>query len=369
MKTSTFDASAGVLSPCRLLTITRRDGTVYRIAEAQSEVVISPNTWLPIGSGKISNVRHTLGGGVPSVSVTFGMSAAGPFKPVDVDAGKFKDAKIQIHLCDRTSPAASLYFTGYIGRTKFGWPQTVTFETRGQMARGKGGMMQHFQTMCRTDLGSVLCKIPIRPSDVVRSTAYALGAAVRKRTLSPVTGTPQDYQNGYFEITTAGTSSSSDVAYDPTVGATTTDGTMVVTARNAWLRYAQIASITDGGHGIVLDRDPDARAVDGWFNEGHVYFCSGYSDTEAEPIANWDQSDRKVTLYRDMTGLIAVNDWIELHRGCDKRKVTCNTVFANAKNFRGEEDFLGSDVVIASLPTPDGGGTGTGGTGVVIQTL
>lgn len=353
-KTSVFTTTDTVLRPTRLFKITRRDGTIYYLTESQEPVVISPNTWVPF-SGTLANIRHTLGGGVPSTSLTAAMTSDGPFIPADVHNGKFRDARFEIYLAPRTSPVAGHYFTGWIGRTTFGWPQNISFEIRGALARGKGSVMQHFGPMCRTDLGSVLCKIPIRPDDVARGTAYALGDFVRARPI--LSTTPDGYGERVFEVTTAGTSHATvQPSYDYTIGNTTTDGTVVFTARNAFLRYARISSIVDDGHGLILNRNPDARATtSAWFAEGYMYFCTGYSATESEPIAAWSLGDLKITLYRPMTGLVAVNDWVELHRGCDFIRATCLNVFANRKNFRGEPHVLGADVAsVGTIPNPVG---------------
>jgi hypothetical protein len=145
-----------------------------------------------------------------------------------------------------------------------------------------------------------------------------------------VTGgtTPPAFAERAFEVTTAGTTAGSQPSYNTTIGATTTDGSCVLTARDAWTRYGQVTSIVDDGHGIVIDRDPDARAVDHWFAEGLIYFRSGYLFGQSEVIATWDQSDRKLTTYMNMgDGRLAAGDWIEFNRGCDLRKVTCDQVF------------------------------------------
>lgn len=351
MKTETFDVRASVLTPARLIKITRPDGTIYRIAEAQNAIVVGEGTYLPIGRTMLHNIRQTLGGGVPSTKLVAAMHADGPFVPADVDNGKFKNAKVQIWYTDRLAPLASPYFTGYIGRTTYSWPQAVEFEIRGLLARGKGSMMEHFGPMCRTDLGSIArCKAPIRPPDVARGTAYVAGQFVRARPSGSTT--PDGYADRVYECTTAGTTHATvQPSYDTTIGNTTTDGTAVFTARNAFLRWGRIAGVTDSGHGLILNRNPDARATTSvWFAEGHIYFVSGYSNTEAEPIAAWSLGDLKITVYRDMTGLVAVDDWVELHRGCDKTSETCTDVFANKVNFRGEPAIQGADVATGAAP-------------------
>jgi hypothetical protein len=71
-------------------------------------------------------------------------------------------------------------------------------------------------------------------------TAYALGDYVRV----PDAG---NYHNRMFLCTTAGTTAGSAPSYNYTVAATTTDGTAVFTAAEAWVRSGVVATRTDDG--------------------------------------------------------------------------------------------------------------------------
>ena len=361
MKSLHISLTAFLLAPARLLTITRADGTVYRFAESQLPITIGGNTWTPLGGlVTLSAMKHTIDGSVPSTDIDVAMKSGGPFDSVDIERKMFANALVQIHVVDRDDPViADAYFTGRIGQTTYGAPQYCKFSVRGATAKAKGNMMQHFQAMCRTDLGSTLCKVPIWPvggthfTTIARSTPYPLGHFVRVN----VTGgtTPAAFAERAFEVTGEGTTAASQPSYDITIGNSTTDGSCVLTARDSWTRYGQVVDIVDDGHGIIIDRDPDARAVDGWFAQGLIYFRSGYLFGQAEVIANWDQSDKKLTTFMNMgNGALAVGDYIEFNRGCDLRKVTCDQVFHNSKNRRSEDDFLGVDLLTASSPTSAG---------------
>jgi hypothetical protein len=361
MKSLHITLTAFAPLPRRLLTITRGDGTVYRFAESQLPITIGGNTWTPLGGlVTLSAIKHTIDGSVPSTQIDAVLKSGGPFDPIDIDRKMFANALVQVYPVDRDTPVIEdAYFTGRIGQTTYGASQFCRFEVRGATAKAKGNMMEHYQAMCRTDLGSTLCKVPIWPiggthyTTIARSTPYPLGHFVRVN----VTGgtTPAAFAERAFEVTTAGTTAASQPSYNTTIGATTTDGSCVLTARDSWTRYGQVTSIVDDGHGIIIDRDPDARAVDGWFAEGLIYFRSGYLFGQSEVIATWHQTARKLTTYMNMgDGRLAAGDWIEFNRGCDLRKVTCDTVFHNSKNRRSEDDILGTDVITASAPVSSG---------------
>ena len=188
---------------------------------------------------------------------------------------------------------------------------------------------------------------------VARGTSYSTFAIANGYTFPFVrvsnndTDDPETFEDVYFECTTTGTSHASvQPSYNFTVGNTTTDGTAVFTARNAWTRYAEVASIVSEFN-FTLDRDPDPRAVDGWFNQGGFRMFDGYS--AGKVISDWqlDRINRMITTYLPLgaannSTLIAVGDKLEIWRGCDFTIATCAGVFGNSLNFRGEPYFLGA---------------------------
>jgi hypothetical protein len=168
------------------------------------------------------------------------------------------------------------------------------------------------------------------------------------RVSSDDTDDPETFENVYFECTTAGTSHASiQPTYDFTVGNITTDGAAVFTCRNAWTRYAKVASVVSEFN-FTLDRDPDPRAlVDGWFNQGGFRMHDGYSAGRSFQIGNWTASTRIITTYKPLgaannSTLISAGDALEIWRGCDFTIATCAGVFANSEQFRGEPYFAGA---------------------------
>lgn len=349
-----------VLKPARLCTITRRDGPVVRFAEAQNSVTISGDTWVPHAGIVFSAIKHSANGDPGSMSIQGAASIGGTIALEDIDNGKYDDALVQVYMANRDDLSAKgLLFTGNVGPIAFS-PITgkFSFDCRGLAVKAAAPFGQVFAPSCRTDLGSFLCKVPIRPdpddtrffANIARLTAYPLGYFVRV----DVTGgsDPTKWADRYYEVTTAGTTAGSQPSFTTTPGGTTTDGSCTFTCRNAWVRAAKVATVDDQ-FTFTLDRDPDARAVDGWFNGGAVRMYDGYSTGAVIEVGKWVSSTKTITTYLPIfgaldAGIIAVGDWLEIWRGCHKRRPEdCFGVFANAKNFRGEDTITGISAVSA----------------------
>jgi hypothetical protein len=346
-----------VLAPARLCTITRLDGEVIRIAEANEPITVIDEalTYFPLAGFQLSAGKWTVGGEAASMQIDAAMSIGGTFDLYEVVDGFFDSAAVEVHLVDRANPATKgLVFSGRIEPVSFGaLHNEVSFDVRGHAVKAKWPFSWTFGPMCRTELGSKLCRIPLRPPPVARNRIYVTQATsdgwgyIDIRVSSNNTDDPETFEDVYFECTTAGTSHASiQPTYDFTVGNTTTDGTAVFTCRNAWTRYAKVAAVTSEFN-FTLDRDPDPRAVDGWFNMGGFRMYDGYSASRSFQIGNWVESTRTITTYKPLgaannSTLIAAGDALEIWRGCDFTIATCAGVFANSLNFRGEPYFAGA---------------------------
>ncbi len=331
----------------RLCTITRKDGVVVRIIEAQVPYTISGNTWVPDAGVTISATKHAMGAS-SSVQIDAFTTPGATFDLYDVANRKFDFASVRIEALNRSSPTATgLLFSGNISTTTFNTSNSVSFNCLGPSEKGKNPFGQVYGAMCRTDLGSVLCKIPLLPGDVARLATYALSDTTRVRFASA--GDPSDYSNRYLEATgiSTGITASSAPSWSSTVGAVITDGGVTWTVRNAWTRYAKVASVT-GNFIVTLDRDVDARAIDGWFNNGAFRMADGYSAGEGFEVGAWTQSTRQLTTFlpfgaANNSNLFAVGDWLEIWPGCDHTVSGTNGCikFANTLNFQGEPYYLG----------------------------
>ncbi len=340
--------------PARVCTITRTDGEVIRIVEAQTAITVSGvGTFSPVAGFQMSAVKHQVGAEAASMTLDAAMSVGGTFDTYEVIDGKFDSADIQIGVVNRVSPTSvGFLFAGRIGPIAFGaLRNSVLFDVRGHSTKFRWPFVQAFGPMCRTTLGSDLCRIPLRPSVVARNQAYVIRAnatsvdsyAVR---VSNGGSDPDQYANVFFECTSAGTTGGTAPSYNFSVGATTVDGGATFTCRDAWTRHAKIAQVVNQFN-IVLDRDPDPRAVSGWYNQGGVRMWDGYSATRGFEIGNWVASSRTLTLYlpcgaANNDTLVHAGDWLEIWRGCDRTIATCSGTFVNSEQFRGEPYFAGA---------------------------
>lgn len=342
-----FTGYGPVGKPAMVVRITRRDGEIIRIAQAQSPITVvdTSETFSPVAGVVLHAMKHTRNGDMPSTQIDAVMTSAGTFRIYDVIFKKYDGAKVEIYVVDRTDLAtAGLLFTGFIGAVTYSPLATagpVSFEVRGQATRATLPFTQVYGPMCRTDLGSTLCKIPILPDDVARQETIAVGDFRRVRFTA--NDTPDDYANRYLEATaiTTGVTAASAPSFSSTIGNTTVDGGVTWTTRDAWTRYAKVATIVNA-HSITLDAVPDARAVDGWYDQGAMIFRTGFSAGRGYEVGSWTNSSKTVATYLPIGEVIAVDDWLEIYPGCFKRRVEdCFTKFANTANFQGEDGLAG----------------------------
>lgn len=351
-----------VLSPARICTIELRNGTIIRLAEAQEAIVVpAVGTYEPLAGFQMSAIKHRVGSEPASLQIDAAMSAGGTFDTYRIIDGFFDAAEVRVDVVDRANPTTrGFLFSGWIGPVRFGaLRSSVSFDVRGHASRYKWPFVQSFGPMCRTTLGSDLCRIPLRPSEVARNTAYvtkanAYSVDVCYVRVSNGGSDPDQYDNKFFECTTAGTTAGSAPSYSFTVGNTTTDGSAVFTCRNAWTRHAKVETIVNQFN-VILDRDPDPRAVSGWYNQGAIRLWDGYSATRTFVIGNWISSTRTITLYlpcgaANNDTLFHSGDWLEIWRGCDRTIATCSGTFDNSLNFRGEPYFAGAAAAAQQAP-------------------
>lgn len=149
------------------------------------------------------------------------------------------------------------------------------------------------------------------------------------------------YENRVYEVTTAGTTAGSQPVYDTTIGNTTTDGTAVLTARDAFMRDGYIKDVIDIKNLIVIASD--ARDVDGWFDQGAIVFESGRNAGKVHEIRSWTQADTQANHFLPTPFEVLPGTKVRIYPGCDKRLATCSTKFLNAVNMRAEPFIPGQD--------------------------
>ncbi len=173
------------------------------------------------------------------------------------------------------------------------------------------------------------------------------------------------FENRIYECTIAGTSAAAVPVFSETVDTTTVDGTATFTSRQAWMRSAEVDTISNNKVFTLTVGFDEVRAVDDYFNGGAVEFERSNNDDVILEIRDWVQSTRTLTVFLPAPFTILPGDRLRLYPGCDKRSNTCITKFVipnstdfangNIKNFRGEPFVPGQD----SLRRIPDGKTGT----------
>lgn len=163
------------------------------------------------------------------------------------------------------------------------------------------------------------------------------------------------YESRVYEVTTAGATAATQPVYDTTIGNPTTDGTAVLTARVG--RSLPIAvTAVDGTlkrkKFTVTALTPDETYPTGWFNYGAVTWDTGPNAGKTMEVRAFTGGDASqvIELFLDLPYDIEVGDSGRIYPGCDKRRSTCITKFANILNFRGEPFLAGTDQVF-TYPT------------------
>lgn len=174
-----------------------------------------------------------------------------------------------------------------------------------------------------------------------------------------------DFDDRIYVATTAGTS---DIVvqpvYDTTIGNTTTDGSAIFTAEDAWSRCITVNTV-DGADPRkkfeVIELTPNSGGgtsgrsnfPDDSMNGGVVVWETGDNAGTAMEVRDFIADDgititQDLELFLDMPFDIVVGDTARIYRGCFKRPITdCKDVFDNMVNFRGEPYIPGQDAIFS----------------------
>lgn len=321
--------------------VTRVDGTEIFCTNHDEDLVVDGDTYVASTGYAGTAISNDSSLSVDNLEIQSILDSSF-ITQADLRAGLYDYAEVEIFVVNYESLADGKLKLrrGTIGEVTLTSKGIFTAELRGLTQRLAQRTGELYSPECRADLGDSRCKVPIQPDVVVRSTAYAVGDYVRVATGGAGT-LQEDYENRIYKCTTAGTTDVSAPTYDTVVGNTTTDGTAVFTAVEAWTRHASVTSVTDNRTFVVSVAD--SRAVDDWFNGGVLVFETGDNAGIAREIKDWDQSSGTVTLYLPMPFDVAAADKARMWPGCTKARALCVSRFANVYNFRGEPDLPGQD--------------------------
>lgn len=332
-------------SLCKIVTITRRDGTIYRFTDIDTDIVVGAQTYLKSPGFETSSYTFNDKGQPVTGEIKIITADAGPIKTTELGVGLFDGATIQVSKVSFLNPGAGamIEFTGFLGDIGFTDGGDGVAEMRSLTSRLGDVIIENFGPNCAANLGDDRCKVPILPADVLRNTAYVAAGTTRLRGDHVRVFQGGSYNDRIYECTTAGTTAGSAPAYTTTVDATTTDGTAVFTCRQAWTRFATIATIVNASRFTLTITEP--RAVNGWFDNGALRFATGSNAGVSYDVRRWVQSSNTVELWTPTRAELLVGDTLYIHPGCDKVRTSAAgcAKFSNWRYFQGFDKMPGEN--------------------------
>lgn len=141
--------------------IERRDGTVFRFTDHDNAVVVDGSTFTPGGAANTS-ARQRVEGVEPQNAEVRGAVASGLITETDLQAGRYRGAKITEFVVDWRFPWAGKFSTNvyYVEETTFDG-EKWTARLLGQKVRLQPKVGELFTRTCRYDLGDADCGVAL----------------------------------------------------------------------------------------------------------------------------------------------------------------------------------------------------------------
>jgi hypothetical protein len=214
--------------------ITRKDGAQFFFTDHDRDIVFGGDTYRADAGFARTAIRSDAGFAVDNLDLV-GVFAEGGIVEDEVRAGLFDGAEIRVSFVNWEDPDGHGEIRlrrGTLGETRLTPQVYFHAELRGLSQPLAQSTLEVFSPNCRADLGDHRCKFPIEPPELGRDQAVSEGAFYRVSTAAG-TGSAR-YEDRIYEVIEAGTTASSQPAYDTTIGATTTDGTATLCFASSW---------------------------------------------------------------------------------------------------------------------------------------
>ncbi|WP_439580732.1 DUF2163 domain-containing protein [Elioraea sp.] len=326
--------------------VERRDGVVFGFTDHDADLQFESVIYRAKTGYRRAAIAARADLSVDETEVD-GILDAAEIDAASLRAGLWDGAEVRIFLVNWSDPAqgALRLRKGRLGEVIARDDGTFRAELRGLAQALNVTVGELYTPECRADLGDARCRVPLRPPLRQDSTAYALGEFVRVETDPLAVGTYRE-QERIYECTTAGTSASTPPVFNTAIDATTTDGTVIWTARMAWTLPATVESAPDLSTVVIANTGTAPGRPDGWFEHGVAVFETGLNAGVARDVLTWTQASRTLALFLPLPFPAIAGDVLRVQPGCDKRLATCRDKFANRLNFRGEPHIPGDKGII-----------------------
>jgi len=300
---------------CTIATITRRDGTVLRLTDLDTNLPVEGELYIASEGYDRKSIEHRAGTRVDETEM-IALFGSSQINVIDLANGLYSYANVLLEAIDFTDISLGKFVLsrGRIGRIVRGDTGGFKFDLRSLTERLIGKLGRTVTPECAWSVGDSNCRIPILPNVDLRNTAYILGDFVR----AVVVGGNdfEIYGNIIFECITAGTTGASAPSWNLTLGGSTSDGGVTWKTHTAWTRDGVIATTIDESSFTVTITE--TRAVDDWFTLGSIFFLSGNNVTgRPYEIQSWVQSGGTIILALPVFQDIQIGDRFRISPGCD----------------------------------------------------
>ncbi len=196
---------SGSSTLCRIWTITRGDGAIYRFTDLDENVVYSGQTYYADTSFQVSNITTSIviGAGRADFKFMFGTNSSISITKDDLRNGKFDNAKIVIELIDWKFPSygSAVLLSGNAKGPEGTNKSFGTFEVVGTGQRGLQSIGLTVQAECDASLYDVRCGVN---KALHSDTGVVTAVQGRRNFIIDLAGNPADYvySFGLLEWTT-----------------------------------------------------------------------------------------------------------------------------------------------------------------------
>lgn len=182
----------GHVTLCRIFTITRTDGTIYRYTDLDRNVTFSGNTYYADNSISIANITASAGSsGLNTTNARFIFDAASGIDPLDVARGRFDNAQVKISWIDYEYPSYGeiVLLVGYISVLTLTNKENGDLELRGLLNQADARIGQFYRPECDADLGDSRCTVDLTS---LTQTGTITAVTTRTKLQATLTGSPAD---------------------------------------------------------------------------------------------------------------------------------------------------------------------------------
>lgn len=291
-----------------------------------------------------SNIQGMVGFAADSVDVT-GVLESAAITVEDIRAGRYDFAEIkvfEVNYRDLTQGALKLR-RGRVANLR-AEGDTFVAQLFGLLDSYSQEIGELYSPACRADLGDARCGVRREPPAWSPLSAYTVRQLSDAATGSVVK--PSLFNDRHFECVQAGTSASGEPSWNTTLGAQTSDGSVIWEVIRALTIEAIVIAVASNREFSI---DYGGDAPEALFTGGLCKFLDQGSPSPKNAglnteIKQYSVSPITVTLFQPMPFDIAIGDAVTIAAGCDKTLAVCRDSFDNIDNFRGEPHVPGNDL-------------------------